>query len=70
MSATQTNLQSLMQKELSRKEFLGIVGLGLLSILGFGTILKILTGKSLEHHDVLSGYSASDYGGVRKKRHL
>ena len=40
------------------------VGLAVLSILGFGTLLKLLTGKSLEHHPVLDGYSSSVYDGI------
>jgi hypothetical protein len=47
VGAMKTNLQYLIQKEVSRKEFLTIVGLAILSIFGMETILKLLTGKSL-----------------------
>jgi hypothetical protein len=44
-----THLSNLMQKEVSRKEFLGLVGLAVLSLFGFDTIIKLLTSKSSEH---------------------
>jgi hypothetical protein len=59
-----------MDKEVSRKEFLGMSGLALASIFGFGAFIKLLTGKSLttSHHVATSsnyGYGASAYGGVK-----
>ena len=60
-----TPLQNLMQKEISRKEFLGVVGLAVLSIFGFSTIVKLLTGKSLDSSAVLHDYSVSVYGGKK-----
>jgi hypothetical protein len=63
---TNPHLQTLMQKEISRKEFLGIVGLAALSIFGFSHIVKLLTGKSLDTHHFLDGYSGSVYGGRKK----
>jgi hypothetical protein len=56
-------VSDLMDKEISRKEFLGMLGLTVASIFGLGTVLKLLTGKSLENHRVLSGYGSSTYGG-------
>jgi hypothetical protein len=67
MSVIQTNLQGLLQKEVSRKEFLTIAGLALLSVFGFGTVLKLLTGKSLETHHLVNGYGDTVYGGTKKK---
>ncbi|MEJ0073624.1 MAG: hypothetical protein WDN27_06175 [Candidatus Saccharibacteria bacterium] len=49
-----------MNKEVSRKEFLGISALAVASIFGFGTIIKLLTGKSLDTHKSLG--STGDYG--------
>lgn len=65
MDTLQTPLRRIMQKEVSRKEFIGILGLAAVSIFGFGHILKLLTGKSLDNHKALqgSGYSTSVYGG-------
>ena len=64
-----TQVSALMDKEVSRKEFLGMSGLALASVFGFGTIVKMLTGKSLtgNHHVTSSlGYGASAYGGAIK----
>lgn len=61
-----THLANLMNKEVSRGEFLGMLGLAIASIFGLGTLIKLLTGKSLEGHHVLGGYGASVYGGPKK----
>ncbi len=65
-----TRVNTLMQKELSRKEFLGMSGLAVASIFGFGTIVKLVTGKSLQGHSFLaesaSGYGSSPYGGGKE----
>jgi len=62
------HLSSLMDKEVSRKEFLGMSGLAIASILGLGTIVKLTTGRSLTSHPQLSstGYGASAYGGFKR----
>jgi len=54
---------ALMQKEMTRKEFLTTMGLAGASVLGFSSIIKLLTGKSL-HGSVVSshGYGGSAYG--------
>jgi hypothetical protein len=60
------HVANLMQKEVSRKQFLGMLGLVVLSVFGFSTIIKLLTGKSLESHRVVSGgYGVTEYGGGR-----
>ncbi len=57
------NVSNLMQKEVSRKEFLGMSGLALASVFGLGSALKLLTGKSLSgNHHSNSGYGSSPYG--------
>lgn len=56
----------LMQKEMSRKEFLATLGLGMASVMGFSAIIRLLTGKSIDGHlkrHVSSGYGSSPYGG-------
>lgn len=66
------HLSSLLDKEVSRKEFLGMSALAVASVMGFGTIVKLLTGKSLGGHPQLqqlnqsSGYGVSAYGGFRE----
>ena len=61
-------LETLMNKEVSRKEFLALAVLAAGSILGMGQIIKLLTGRSLDSHKIIQesqGYSSSVYGGKR-----
>lgn len=64
-----TPLSSLLEKEVSRKEFLGMSGLAIASVFGLGTIVKLLTGKSLTSHQSIGstagGYGSSPYGGYK-----
>jgi len=63
----QKPIQTLMQKEMSRKEFLATMGFGLATIAGFGSIIKFLTGKSHPFQKQLgSGYGSSAYGGKKE----
>jgi hypothetical protein len=55
----QKPFQELMQKELTRKEFLGVVGFGLASIFGLSTILRMLGHKPGQ---VSQGYGSNTYG--------
>jgi len=56
------HVSGLLQKEVSRKEFLGMSGLAVASILGFGTLVKLLTGKSFTSNSSSRGYGSSSYG--------
>jgi hypothetical protein len=58
------NLQNIMEKEMSRKEFLGLLSFGLASIFGLSTILRLL-GRKSPLHDSPSSYGSSVYGGSR-----
>ncbi len=61
-------LQHLAHKEVSRKEFLSIAGLAVLSVFGFSTVIKLLTGKSLEgYRRSLHDYGPATYGGTNSK---
>ncbi|HSX06217.1 MAG TPA: hypothetical protein VLG92_00665 [Candidatus Saccharimonadia bacterium] len=62
-----TQLSTLLDKEVSRKEFLGMSGLAVASVFGLGTIVKLLTGKSFSaHHSMTNaGYGANPYGGFK-----
>ena len=55
-------LDGLMKKEVTRKEFLGMSGLAVVSVLGMGSIAKLLTGNSLLGSRQRSGYGSSSYG--------
>ena len=62
-------LAHLMEKEMSRKEFLATLGLGVVSVLGFSSMLKFLFGKGAEQghgSNAGLGYGASVYGGNKK----
>ena len=61
-------LDTLLQREMSRKEFLATLGFGLASVMGFSSLIHLLTGKSLNsrlHGSSTTGYGASPYGGGR-----
>lgn len=63
----QKPLDTLLQKEMSRKEFLAVMGLGVASIMGLSGIISTLTGRSLGNHRAASsGYGSSAYGGNKK----
>jgi Trp operon repressor len=63
------NIQSLMQKEMSRKEFLATMGFGVAAVMGASTLIKLLTGKSNPVSKQLSldsskaGYGSGSYCG-------
>lgn len=57
-------LDALMQKEMTRKEFLGAIGLGVVSILGFSSILRFLFGKGQQQQ---TGYGSSNYSHLKNK---
>jgi len=61
-------LDTLFQREMTRKEFLATLGFGMASIMGFSTIIRLLTGKSVDSHLIRhSGiaYGSTPYGGGR-----
>jgi len=57
-------LESIMQKEMTRKEFLTTLGFGLASVLGFSSVLRMLFGKGQQHNpsSASRGYGSSAYG--------
>jgi hypothetical protein len=56
-------LDALLQKEISRKEFLGMSGLAVASVLGLGSFVKLVSGQSLLGAKRSHGYGSSPYGG-------
>jgi hypothetical protein len=55
-------IKKIMQKEVDRKQFLLMVGMGIAAVTGFSTILEFFTVKS--HRPKLQrGYGTSAYGG-------
>lgn len=55
-------LDAIMQKEVSRGEFLGLSGLALASVFGLGGVLRLVTGRSLVDEKQRHGYGDSPYG--------
>ena len=63
-------IEDMLQKEVSRTEFLGLVGAGLLSLVGVTALLKNLGdvfGKSSPKTGVLN-YGNDNYGGSTGKK--
>ena len=61
-------IQDLMQKEMTRKEFLATLGFGVATIFGFSSLLQLLGKKNpLEQHNQVSlGYGGGSYGGQKR----
>ena len=58
-------LNHLMQKEMTRKEFLATLGFGAATVFGFGTILELLGKGNGQRTTTVSyhGYGGGAYGG-------
>jgi hypothetical protein len=58
------HISEIVQKEVTRKEFLKIAGFGIMSVMGIGSIVKLLGEKNspLKRNTVSSGYGSSAYG--------
>lgn len=63
-------IDALVQKEMSRKEFLATVGFGLASVMGVGSVIKLLNGgnsplAASNNKSIAGGhgYGSSAYGG-------
>lgn len=59
-----TPLSRVLELEVSRKEFLVMLGGSLVSVLGFSSIIQLLSGKRLGRNDLTSsrGYNSGKYG--------
>lgn len=58
------HIEELMHKELTRKEFLALVGAGLVSVFGFSQVLKALLEQKPKQIE-MSSYGSSAYGGKK-----
>jgi hypothetical protein len=58
-------ISDLMQKDMTRKEFLATLGFGVATVLGFSTLLRLITGKNNNpfHQQSAVGYGGGTYGG-------
>ena len=66
MATRHTPWQALMQREVSRKEFLGLMGLGALILLNLEPILQLFGKVHTDATNSQSGYGSSVYGGERR----
>lgn len=62
MQHLQNQLHELAQKEMTRKEFLAILGFGIASVFGLSAILNMVHGQ----RKTTSGYGSSTYGGSKE----
>lgn len=56
-------INDLLQKDMTRKEFLTTVGMGLATVFGLSAILRLLTGRGFEAQQSSYGYGSGPYGG-------
>jgi len=62
----QKTIDTILKKEMSRKEFLGMIGLGIISMIGISSMLKNLGdsfGKQVKSSSTGLEYGDSIYGG-------
>ncbi len=59
------SLQTLMQKEMTRKEFLVTLGFGIATVAGLSSLLRMLGKNNPFSGRALSGYGSSSYGGKK-----
>ena len=59
-------LGPLAQKQMTRKEFLATLGVGVASVMGLSTILRVFNGKT-HLGGATSGYGSSTYGGAKRQ---
>lgn len=57
------NFQELLQRKLTRKEFLQVIGLMLLSVIGVGGMLRNINSSLEPKTKKPDNYSESSYGG-------
>lgn len=63
----QKPIQALMQKEMTRKEFLATLGFGAATVLGFSSLLNLLGKKNpFDARAQQFGYGGGAYGGKVK----
>jgi hypothetical protein len=73
MKDMKEELDSLLQKEMDRKDFLKLVGVSFVAMTGIVSVLKTLNslgGTSVSSSKQAGGYGSSAYGGERKTRQL
>lgn len=59
--------QKLMQREMTRKEFLGAIGMAALIVLNIEPIIRLFTGSSSHATTTNYGYDSGIYGGNKRR---
>lgn len=59
----------LMSKEMTRKQFVGVLGAALLAVFGITSILDALSGNTKVESVSKYGYGTGPYGGTKDKLH-
>ena len=57
-----SKLEQLLSKEMSRQQFLVTIGMAVVSLFGFSTLMGILTGNESKTDTPPPGYGHSNYG--------
>jgi hypothetical protein len=60
-------LNEIMSKEMTRKQFIGVLGAAILAVFGITSILDILSGNSKVEPVSKYGYGTGPYGGTKDK---
>lgn len=55
-------IDELMQREMTRKEFLSVIGFGIASLVGLSAILELLGKTKSEPQQHSNGYGSNAYG--------
>ena len=56
-------VENILTQEMNRRQFLGVIGLGIITLFGIPTLLGVLSpDRKQENTSISSGYGASNYG--------
>ena len=56
-------VENILTQEMNRRQFLSVIGLGIITLFGIPTLLGVLSpDKKQDNANVSSGYGASSYG--------
>lgn len=63
------HFEALLQRDMSRKEFLSLIGYGVAAVIGLAELLRVVNGQRFykQVHDI--NYSGGTYGGGEVVRH-
>ena len=59
----QKPIGSILERQVTRKQFLYMIGLAIMGITGVATVVDLLTGKGSNHTQSVNGFGLGVYGG-------